>query len=236
MNSIEEKIISTSNIDIEDLFKENHTAYSFVNPVSYLALNKRSDLVDKLDGLFVDGGVLCRFIRIFYGEKISRTSFDLTSFAPILLQHCIEQKKTLYIVGSKQDEIEVAVTELKKRFHGLNLIGFRNGYLTGPEISESIESISDSSPDYLICGMGIIKQEEFILALKENGFNGVSFTCGGFLHQIASGGYEAYYPKYIDKLNLRFAYRFFKEPHTRKRYLVSVIKFPIIFSINYLRK
>ena len=38
-----------------------------------------------------------------------------------------------------------------------------------------------------------------------------------------------YYPKWIDKYNLRFLYRMYKEPHTRMRYLKAGIIFPLRF-------
>ena len=47
---------------------------------------------------------------------------------------------------------------------------------------------------------------------------GIGFTCGGFIHQTANNEIE-YYPLWIDRMNLRFVYRMYKEKHTRKRYV-----------------
>ena len=41
--------------------------------------------------------------------------------------------------------------------------------------------------------------------------------------------YEAYYPDIINRMNLRFLYRMYKEPHTRKRYAIAGLVFPVRF-------
>lgn len=33
--------------------------------------------------------------------------------------------------------------------------------------------------------MGILAQENFLLKVKQAGFEGIGFTCGGFIHQTA---------------------------------------------------
>ncbi|MDV3112793.1 glycosyltransferase, partial [Segatella copri] len=38
-----------------------------------------------------------------------------------------------------------------------------------------------------------------------------------------------YYPAWVDKTNLRFIYRMWKEPHTRKRYVMAGLLFPVRF-------
>ena len=38
-----------------------------------------------------------------------------------------------------------------------------------------------------------------------------------------------YYPAWVDRTNLRFVYRMWKEPHTRKRYVMAGLLFPARF-------
>ena len=52
---------------------------------------------------------------------------------------------------------------------------------------------------------------------------GVGFTCGGFIHQTANNEIE-YYPLWIDRMNLRFVYRMYKETY-RKRYVQAALLF-----------
>ena len=71
-------------------------------------------------------------------------------------------------------------------------------------------------------------QEQFLLKVKNAGFDGIGFTCGGFIHQTAKDEID-YYPGWVDRMNLRFLYRMYKEKHTRKRYLQAALLFPARF-------
>ena len=71
-------------------------------------------------------------------------------------------------------------------------------------------------------------QEKFLLKVKKMGYQGIGFTCGGFVHQTAMNRMH-YYPDWVDKMNLRFVYRMYKEKHTRTRYLQAAFLFPVRF-------
>ena len=64
--------------------------------------------------------------------------------------------------------------------------------------------------------------------VKKMGYQGIGFTCGGFVHQTAMNRMH-YYPDWVDKMNLRFVYRMYKEKHTRTRYLQAAFLFPVRF-------
>ena len=76
--------------------------------------------------------------------------------------------------------------------------------------------------------MGALMQEKFLLKVKDAGYQGIGFTCGGFIHQTSKNEID-YYPAWVDKTNLCFLYRMWKEPHTRKRYLMAGFLFPARF-------
>jgi len=108
-------------------------------------------------------------------------------------------------------------------FPGIKLDG-RSGYFDSEgDLSASIQSLAASDYSFVVIGMGAVKQEQVAIALADAGFRGRIYTCGGFIHQTAMGGGK-YYPAWVDKCNLRFAYRMFKEPSTVRRYLVDYPK------------
>jgi UDP-N-acetyl-D-mannosaminuronic acid transferase (WecB/TagA/CpsF family) len=72
-----------------------------------------------------------------------------------------------------------------------------------------------SNPDIIFIGMGTILQETMAIDLREAGYTGAIYTCGGFLHQTKKE--INFYPEFIDKLNLRFFYRLVKEEGFFKR-------------------
>ena len=210
--------------------------YTFLNPVSYLDAIKHKGLFTQYDGIFADGGLLVKAVKFFYGKTIQRRSFDMTSLAPLLFDYAQDNGKSIAIVASKQESIEQAVKILIAKYPKLSILYFRNGYFnTNEEKMATVHKIVLLEPDFLIVGMGIVKQEDFLLKVKDAGYLGVGFTCGGFIHQIAKDKAE-YYPEWIDKHGLRFVYRMYKEPHTRYRYFKTAFVFPIIFLKERLSK
>lgn len=224
-----QKIISTETLPLQDIFTQRGKVYTFLNPVSYLAALDNKALFAAFDGIFADGSILVSAIKVLYGQTVTRRSFDMTSLAPELLTFAEREEKTLYIVASKQEQVERAVGIFKERYPNLKFAGFRNGYFSSEEEME-VESryIVEVNPDFLIVGMGALMQEKFLLKVKQAGYRGIGFTCGGFIHQTAKNEID-YYPAWVDRMNIRFVYRMYKEKHTRKRYAQAALLFPVRF-------
>ena len=222
-------IISTNSNSLNELLKEKYKIYTFLNPVSYLTALDNKELFNQFDGIFADGSLLVAAIKLLYGTKVTRRSFDMTSLAPQLFEYAENSGKTIYIVASKQEETEKAIEIFKERYPNLKFAGYRNGYFSNEEEQEKEAAyITQLNPDFLIVGMGALMQEKFLLKVKNAGYQGIGFTCGGFVHQTSKNEID-YYPKWIDKLNLRFIYRMYKEKHTRKRYMTAAFVFPFRF-------
>lgn len=224
-----QRILETEKNTDNKIFSEPEKIYTFLNPVSYLTAIEHKDLFGKFDGIFADGSILVKAIKLLYGKNVTRRSFDMTSLAPELLSYADKNGKTIYIVASKQEQVEKAVEIFKERYPLLKFIGCRNGYfVSDSEQDEEARHIVDVNPDFLIVGMGALAQERFLLKIKETGYKGIGFTCGGFIHQTSKNEID-YYPAWVNRTNLRFVYRMYKEPHTRKRYLQAAFLFPARF-------
>lgn len=95
--------------------------------------------------------------------------------------------------------------------------------------SEKVERILELRPEIVICGMGGVAQEKFMLSLADAGWRGCGFTCGGYLDQLGAG--LRYYPGWVDRTNLRWAYRLAREPRRLwRRYLVDYQSFVLLFA------
>lgn len=228
-STLVKRIVSTETNNLNLLFTQKGKIYTFLNPVSYLTALDNKKLFEQFDGIFADGSILVAAIKVLYGKVVTRRSFDMTSLAPELLNYAEMNRKTIYIVASKQEQVEKAVEIFKERYPKLIFAGYRNGYFTSEKSMDTeAEKIVQINPDFLIVGMGALMQEKFLLKVKKQGFRGIGFTCGGFIHQTSKNEIE-YYPEWADKLNLRFVYRMYKEKHTRKRYLQAALLFPAKF-------
>lgn len=223
------KILSTEKYSVNQIFESKGKVYTFLNPVSYLTALDNKELFVQMDGIFADGGLLVKAIKMLYAKVVTRRSFDMTSMAPELFAYAVEHDKTIYIVASKQGQVEKAVEIFQERYPEVKFAGYRNGYFSSEEeMDKEAKHITELNPDFLIVGMGALMQEKFLLKVKSVGYQGVGFTCGGFIHQTSKNEID-YYPAWVDKTNLRFVYRMWKEPHTRKRYVMAGLLFPARF-------
>lgn len=229
MSILVDKIVATEKRTLDEIFSDKGKIYTFLNPVSYLTALDHKELFEQFDGIFGDGSILVAAIRLIYGKMVTRRSFDMTSLAPELLKYAEANGKSVYVVASRQDQIEKAILIFQERYPRLIVAGYRNGYFSS-ETEQEVEArhIVNVSPDFLIIGMGALMQERFLLKVKGVGYRGIGFTCGGFIHQTANDEID-YYPAWADRMNLRFAYRMFNEKHTRKRYAQAALLFPLRF-------
>lgn len=213
----------------EITFSRKGAIYTCVNPFSYHIVRKEREVYDKMDGLYVDGMLMCKLIGLLWGRKIPRLSFDMAGMAVDLFDRLNHNDESIYFVGAKQEALEATIRQIRKTYPNINIAGYRNGYFLLPEDRErEISNIVTLNPNFVIVGMGSPIQERFCIDLKEAGYKGIAFTCGGFLHQTADG--INYYPEWINKYNLRAFYRLFHEKGLWRRLYNVLIEFPILFT------
>lgn len=231
LNKIIKTIIKSSKDYPTNIFCSFPAIHTCVNPYSYHILRKYNTLYDRFDGIFVDGMTMCWWIRFLWGRKIPRLSFDMSGMAVDLFSRLDKEdnSETIYFIGAKQEAIENTIKQIKLSYPKMNITGFQNGYfLNAEDRQNSIKYIVSANPTFVIVGMGSPLQEQYAVDLKESGFNGIVFTCGGFLHQTAND--INYYPKWINKYNLRAFYRLFHERGLWGRLYNVLIEFPILFT------
>lgn len=217
-----------------ELVEHNSRINTFLNPFSYLLARKNLELFDKFDHIYIDGIFLVKCLNLFYKTEVKRISFDFTSLANMVFDEAEAKNKTIYFVGSTQNEIEGFINKVIKRYN-LNVLGYRNGYFSVDEKNKFIKEIIELQPELIICGMGTPYQEDLLLSLKNAGWKGTGYTCGGFFHQIASTENEKYYPEFFDRFNLRWLYRIYDEPKLVKRYFLYYPWFLLVFIYDVIQ-
>lgn len=206
---------------------------TFLNPYSYLEIYESKLKLDKFDKICLDGTALTVFFNLVYrgSNKIERQSFDFTSVANLVFDNAAAGAQRGFILGSDQGSNRKFLSTITDMYPGIKLDGCSGYFDDDEDLSRRLSTLAASSYDFIVIGMGAVKQEKAAIELIDAGFQGRVYTCGGFIHQTAMGGGH-YYPKWINKLNLRFAYRMFKEPSTIQRYLVDYPKAFILLSRN----
>lgn len=213
------------------IFNTKGQIYTFVNPYKYHMIRNNVELYKQMDGVFVDGILMVLMYKLLYRRNIRRLSFDMTAVARDLFEYLSQKDldRSIYFIGSQQELIEKSIINFQKEYPDMKIAGYRNGYFnTLKDRDDAIEEIIEKKPDFVIVGLGGNIQEQFALDLKSKGYNGIVFTCGGFLHQSARD--INYYPKWIDKFNLRGVYRIFKERNFKR--LPHFITFLSLFSYD----
>lgn len=204
---------------------ESAQLISFVNPHAWFISQQQPDYIDHLNQLsliLVDGIGVIKALKSINNIDCTRLAFDFSSMAGPIFETCREEHLSISIVGGKTGIAKLAAKKLLRLYPGLHIESCWSGF--GSDPINAITSFSDTQPAVVICGMGAPRQEEFLLQLKESGWNGTGFSCGGFLDQMIQSG--SYYPEWIDKNNLRFLYRLYKEPRRlSKRYFIEYLPF-----------
>lgn len=226
------EIITESAANYPDTtFSRRGAVYTCVNPFSYHMVRHQPELYEKMDGLYVDGMLMCKLINLLWNKNIPRLSFDMSGMAVDLFARLDKNEESIYFVGAKQEAIEATVQQIKSAYPGIHIKGYRNGYFLLPKHrQQEIENILGLNPDFCIVGMGSPIQEQFAIDLKRAGYCGIIFTCGGFLHQTAAG--INYYPAWVNRYNLRAFYRLYREKGLFKRLYNVLIEFPILFTYD----
>lgn len=198
---------------------------TFVNPYACAVDRDHPEytgLLMAFDWVLCDGIGMVKAARRFAGLAIERQSFDMTSLAPTVFDWAAEDGHPVTLAGGRPGVAEAAKRTLLERWPRLRVTGTFSGYGDGPSAA-TVHALNEPG-GLVICGMGIVRQERFLLDLRASGWRGTGFTCGGFLDQLGAG--LRYYPRWIDRLNLRFAWRLFREPgRLWRRYLVDYQEF-----------
>ena len=210
---------------------ETTETYSFVNSFSYFALQENSHKYS-LTGLFVDGIFLSVLLNLRYKYKIERASFDYGSIAFDVLTFATTNNFSIGIIGAEEEELNVAIDRIIKRFPTLNISYSRNGYNLDNHIDNISDTLRQQSVDILILGLGAPLQEEYATKFGKIHNLKLIFTCGGFLTQLAES--ESYYPYLINKYNLRWLYRIVKHRHVRRKFFKYYPHFFIKFLYLWL--
>lgn len=231
-----DNIHHTSSTYPDATFSAKGKVYTCLNPYSYHILRRNPEVYRRMDGIFVDGMLMCKMIGLLWRRSIPRLSLDMSGMAPDLFSrlNAKDCHETLYLLGARQEEVERTAAQIKSAYPDINIVGCRNGYFKdADERRRTIEEIVSLNPDFTLIGMGSPLQERFAADLRDAGYRGIGFTCGGFLHQTTSD--INYYPAWINRYNLRAFYRIYREKGLVGRLYNVLLQFPALFTLDTLR-
>lgn len=209
---------------LSDNLKNNKKTFVVTaNPETFMISEKNEDvrkmLLDKETVMVPDGiGVLKAGKKIGYNIEERITGIDI---ANELLKFGNEQKKSIYLFGSKQEVIDSMKIVIKEQYPNLKLVGTSNGYVTDKD--KVFDEIVKLEPDIVLVALGIPLQEMLIYKHLNRFKKGIFVGVGGSFDVMS--GMKKRAPKIFIKLNLEWLYRIMREPKRLKRFYDSNIKF-----------
>lgn len=174
------------------------------------------------DVVHVDGMPLIFWARIL-GHRVSRsqrvTYVDL--IRPLIAEAWREGWRVFYL-GGKEGVAERAALLLRQDYPGL-VIRTHHGYFDEEDQAANraiLDAIADFSPQLLFVGMGMPRQELWILHNLQDIQANVIFTAGACFDYIA--GELSTPPRWMGRVGLEWLYRLGTEPRRLwRRYLVE---------------
>lgn len=209
---------------LSDNLKNNKKTFVVTaNPETFMISEKNEDvrkmLLDKETVMVPDGiGVLKAGKKIGYNIEERITGIDI---ANELLKFGNEQKKSIYLFGSKQEVIDSMKIVIKEQYPNLKLVGTSNGYVTDKD--KVFDEIVKLEPDIVLVALGIPLQEMLIYKHLNRFKKGIFVGIGGSFDVMS--GMKKRAPKIFIKLNLEWLYRIMKESKRFKRFYNSNVKF-----------
>jgi len=222
-------------MDLVESIPKDVVLVTFTNP-GVVPLARRSASYQRslreFDVILPDGIGMCIAITWLHGLAAKRVSFDTTSLAPALFARAQARNLRIVLVGGVPLVAEKARAQIIAHYPGIQIAAAFDGF---GDLAAKADAVSEIRPDIVICGMGSIRQEAFLIELRQQGWRGWGFTCGGYLDQLVGG--MTYYPRWVDATNLRWAYRLLREPgRLWRRYFIDYPHFGALVVVSRLRK
>ncbi len=216
----------------ETIKKEQKMFIVTANPETFMMASKEKEMekiiLDKNTMVVPDGvGIVKAAHMLDYPVTERITGIDISWE---LLRIGNEQKKSIYLLGAKEEVITLVVKKIKQDYPNVKILGYSNGYVEDKD--KILEDIKKKEPDIVLVALGIPAQEKLIYKHIKDFKKGIFIGVGGSFDVISGTKKRA--PKLFQKLNLEWFYRLIKEPKRIKRFYNSNIKF--IFQIRKYKK
>lgn len=132
-----------------------------------------------------------------------------------IIHQLYQEGKSFYLVGGKQEVIEVTVAKLRKEFPGISIVNYRNGYIKTREEREALlKDVAKKKPDVVFVAMGSPKQELLMEEMQERHIAVYQGLGGSF--DVYTGAVKRA-PAWWVEHGLEWAYRLVKQPSRIKR-------------------
>ena len=203
-----EETIGIAETAMRDRSPVRHTALNVAKLVKMRYDRLLSEDVCSSDIVGIDGAGIAWGVSLFSAARVERVA-GIDLFLN-LLAHCAQTGRRPYILGARQEMLERAMDEARRRFPGLEFAGSRNGYFKPADEDGIVANIRASGADALFVAMPTPHKERFLNAHAQK--VGVPFIMGigGSVDVLA--GHISRAPRWMQAAGLEWFHRMIKEP------------------------
>lgn len=194
-----------------------HSLYLYHHDPKMQALYVKADYVH-IDGMAL---VLLGKLLGFPLKREQRVTY--ADWVWSLMAEAVQKRWRVFYLGSKPGVAERGAKILQKKFPGLQ-IATAHGYINTEKGSQenltTLAAINDYQPHILMVGMGMPRQEYWILDNLEHIHTNTILPCGACMDYVA--GAIPTPPRWMGKIGLEWFYRLLSEPKRLwRRYLLE---------------
>lgn len=134
----------------------------------------------------------------------------------------------IFLLGGEPGVAEIAAEKLRLKFPGCNIVGVRNGYFPASDDDIVAQEVAEFQPNILLVGMGMPRQERFIMKTKHITGAPVQIGVGGSFDVLSNKAKRA--PEAWQKLRIEWLWRALIQPSKFKklaalpRFMLMVIR------------
>ena len=204
-----------------------------INVAKFINMRKDQKLRESVcesDLINVDGMGILLGLKIFrYPIKERINGTDLMEN---LIRLWEDKNFKPFFLGAKQETLEAAITNIKKKHPKINIAGYHHGYFTQDQERDVCRYIEDSKADCLFVAISSPKKEIIMNKLKKNYSIPFVMGVGGSIDVIAGKVKRA--PLWMQKYGLEWFFRLIQEPKRMwKRYLITNVAYVLFLIKNW---
>ncbi len=164
-----------------------------------------------------------------------RTSYTL--LMPQILQTCDRKNFSVFLLGGKPENLQVALDNLKLKYPGVRFGGY-HGYFDkkDPQANQAaVEQINQFKPNILVVGMGMPIQEHWVQQHRHSLQVNAIMLGGAIIDRMA--GIVPDCPHILSNIGFEWFYRFCREPkRLAARYLLGNPAFALHIALAMFNK
>jgi N-acetylglucosaminyldiphosphoundecaprenol N-acetyl-beta-D-mannosaminyltransferase len=175
------------------------------------------------DHIYIDGMALILLGRVLGLPLRQEDSATYLEFLPLLASEAARQQWRIFFLGAQVGVADAAAAKLRMRYPGIQF-QTHHGHFNMQRGSEDnqrvLEAIKAYSPHIVMVGMGMPRQEEWVVENRGDITANIISTTGAIMDYVA--GVKAAAPRWLRPLYMEWYYRLLTEPvRLWRRYLVE---------------